>query len=288
LKYCTASSKVYGLVGHPVSGSLSPIIHCTVFSLAGVDAFYAAWDVRDGIDDFIKASRLMLAGFNVTIPFKEKVLELLDHVEGEASVIGAVNTVVNKEGRLYGYNTDYLGVARCLGGSNLDKVLVIGAGGAARAAIYALSSVVGVDEIVIVNRTRRRARMLAAWSERLGVRASWGGLEDAVALGRGASLIINATPLGSYACCPDTMPPVAALLARGVLVFDMVYRPLETLLLREARRRGARIIDGLCMLIWQALYADRLWVGIEVSEELYRRVRSIVIEEVERWREKPS
>ena len=275
---CKPLAPVYGLVGRPVSRSLSPAIHCSVFEKLGVAACYTAWQ-PDDLEAFVEAARLLVSGFNVTTPFKEQVLGMLDRVAGDAAEIGAVNTVVNRGGRLEGYNTDYLGVARCLEhGKGAGKALVVGAGGAARAAVYALARLLGVKQVAIVNRTPGRAVELARWaSEQLGVEAVAGGLGDAEQLGRGAEIIINATPIGSGYCCPGETPPVLGLLGPGVAVLDMVYYPLETRLLREARRRGARAVDGLCMLVWQALYADRLWLGVEPGWGLYQHARSAAL-----------
>ena len=279
---CRPLAPVYGLVGRPVSRSLSPAIHCSVFERLGVPAYYTAWQ-PDDLEAFTGAARVLVAGFNVTIPFKEQVLGMLDHVAEDAAEIGAVNTVANRGGRLEGYNTDYLGVARCLEpGRGAGKALVVGAGGAARAAVYALARLLGVKRVAIVNRTPGRAWELARWaSRRLGVEAVAGGLGDAELLGRGAEVVVNATPLGSGYCCPEEAPPVLGLLGPGVVVLDMVYYPLETRLLREARRRGARTVDGLCMLVWQALYADKLWLGVEPGEELYQHARSAALRELD-------
>ncbi|NOZ89212.1 MAG: shikimate dehydrogenase, partial [Crenarchaeota archaeon] len=112
---CTPSTRLYGLIGSPVSKSLSPAIHCAVFREAGVDAVYLAWETRRGeLEETVEALRRLAGGFNVTIPLKEDVTRLLDEVDGEAAVIGAVNTVAVEEGRLRGYNTDHLGVRRCI------------------------------------------------------------------------------------------------------------------------------------------------------------------------------
>ena len=280
---CSGATRLYGLIGSPVSKSLSPAIHCTVFREAGVDAVYLAWETPpERLVDTVAALRVLASGFNVTIPHKEAVARLLDSVDRDAEAIGAVNTVVNREGRLVGYNTDHIGVRRCIEEAcHRPRVaLIVGAGGAARAALYALASM-GAERVVVANRGRERGERLASWASRvLGLDAAYSPLGEANRWAREADTIINATPLGSESCCPEEAPPVLEAIQPGQLVFDMVYRPLETRLLREARRRGAKTVDGLCMLVWQALYADMIWLGVEPTPRLYREARRAALEEL--------
>ncbi len=279
---CRPSTRLYGLIGSPVSGSLSPVIHCTVYRLAGVDAVYLAWEVpRGSLADYVAGLRLLARGFNVTIPHKEAVIPLLDAVEGAAEEIGAVNTVAIEQGRLVGYNTDYLGVERCIEarGHRPRRVLLLGAGGAARAAAYAAARL-GAEALVVANRTQSRGEELARWAGSLGLEARAVPWTEAAKWAAWADTVINATPVGSYACCPGEAPPVATGLHSGQLVFDMVYRPLRTRLLREAEKRGAKTVDGLCMLVWQALEADRIWEGVEPTQRLYQAAREEALREL--------
>jgi len=204
-------------------------------------------------------------------------MRLLDEVGDEALVIGAVNTVARRGSVLVGYNTDYLGVIECLRGLRPRRALVIGAGGAARAVIYALHRL-GLQGVTIANRSRERARRLASWAAGLGLDTGVVGLGDAASVAGEADIVVNATPLGSKACCPDEAPPVLSSLGSGQVVFDLVYNPVETRLIREARRRGAKTITGLCMLIWQALHADRIWLGIEPARSDYEYIERRVLE----------
>jgi len=279
---CRPSTRLYGLIGAPVSGSLSPVIHCTVYRLAGVDAVYLAWEVPRGrLGDYVAGLRVLAKGFNVTIPHKEAVIPLLDSLEGAAEEIGAVNTVAVEDGRLVGYNTDYLGVEHCIRrrGHRPRRVLLLGAGGAARAAAYAAARL-GAERLVVANRTPARGEELARWAESLGLEARAVPWSEAGKWARWADTVINATPVGSYACCPGEAPPVAEALHSGQLVFDMVYRPLRTRLLEEAEKRGAKTVDGLCMLVWQALEADRVWESVQPSEELYQAAREAALAEL--------
>jgi len=280
---CSPSTRLYGLIGSPVSGSLSPAIHCSVFRAVGVDAVYLAWETEpEELRETVSALRRLAAGFNVTIPLKEAVLGLLERVEGAAEEIGAVNTVKNVEEGLVGYNTDYLGVARCLEsrGWRPRIVLLVGAGGAARAAVYAVAAM-GAERLYVANRGRERGERLARWATMLGLDAAYVPLGEAARYAKEADTVINATPVGSYACCPGEAPPVLEGLHSGQLVFDMVYRPLRTRLLMEAEKRGAATVDGLCMLVWQALEADRVWEGVEPSQDLYRVAREEALRALE-------
>jgi len=281
---CCRGSSVYGLLGGSVRGSLSPFIHCSVFRRFGIDAVYVVWDISlDVLGGFLSSLRSVASGFNVTIPFKEVVVGYLDGLEGGAEELGVVNTVVNRGGELVGYNTDFLGVVECCRGvvGSGDKVLVFGAGGAARAAVYGLYRL-GVSDFVVINRSRGRADVLRRWASRLGIGVEVGGWSDVGRFIGRVSVVVNATPIGSVSYCPSDSPLSVDMLRSDLVVFDMVYNPLETVLLKEARKRGCKVIDGLCMLIWQALYSDRIWFNIEVSEELYGEVREDVLKSMKR------
>ncbi len=276
--------RLYGLIGHPVSHSLSPVIHETVYREVGVEAVYLLWDVeRRDLHVTIEGLRRLASGFNVTIPHKERVRAHCDAESNEVCILGAVNTVVVEEGgALRCFNTDVSGVERCLEPHVHEgfKMLVLGAGGAARAAVLAAQRL-GASEVIISNRTRPRALQLAGIVEMLGMRSrvvDWPPPAEAVAE---ADVVFNATPLGMEGV--GGAPPVDRdALTPGQVVFDAVYRPLETPLLRMARERRARVVDGLCMLVWQALEADRIWLGIEPSDELYAKARRAALEALEK------
>jgi len=279
--WCTPGTRLYGLIGSPIRHSLSPLIHCTLYKRHSVDAVYLAWETGlDNLGERVGALRSLASGFNVTIPLKERIIELLDELSREAGEIGAVNTVDNRGGKLVGYNTDYLGVTRCLENHEPEVVLVLGAGGAARAVVYALRKL-GAKKLLIANRGVERAARLAEWANRLGLEAEALPLTRAHEAAKRADTIVNATPLGSQACCPEEAPPVLSALDNSKLVFDLVYKPIKTKLLREAERKGAEIVTGLCMLIWQALYADKIWLGITPSEEDYTYIERLVTEKLE-------
>ncbi len=271
-------ARLYGLIGHPVAHSLSPVIHRVVYEEFGVEASYLLWDVdRRGLHAAVEGLRHLASGFNVTIPHKERVRAHCDMESNEVCILGAVNTVVVREGSLHCFNTDVYGVERCLEGL-VNKgfvMLVLGAGGAAKAAILAAARL-GASKVIVSNRTRQRAVAAAALAEMLGARGEvveWPPPPEKVAE---ADVVFNATPLGMEGV--GGSPPVdPEAISPGQVVFDAVYRPLETRLLRMARERGARVVDGLCMLVWQALEADRIWLGIEPDEALYSKAREAAL-----------
>ncbi len=276
--------RLYGLIGHPVSHSLSPVIHGVVFREAGVEAEYLLWDLeKREVHIVVEGLRRVASGFNVTIPYKEVVRHHCDRESNEVCILGAVNTVrVERDGSLECFNTDVAGVERCLEGlvHSGFVMLVLGAGGAAKAAILAAVNL-GASKILVSNRTRARAIQAASLAESLGVEArvvDWPPPIDAVTE---ADVVFNATPLGMEGVGGSPPIPQEALSPHHV-VFDAVYRPLETPLLRKARERGARVVDGLCMLVWQALEADRIWLGIEPGRGLYEKARRAALEHLQR------
>jgi len=242
-----------GVVGRPVGHSLSPLIHAAWLETAGLDGAYHAFEVEpEGFDAFIAARRGgPLVGLNVTAPHKERALALADTADAAARAAGAANLLLfTPDGRVGARNTDGLGLLAALAeqapGLQLRgaRVVLLGAGGAARSAAVTLRGA-GAAEVRIVNRTLSRASTLAA--ETGAASFAWADLPAALAA---ADALVNATTLGREGGEPldialDGLRP-------GAAVMDMVYRPLETPLLRQARARGFVPVDGLAMLIGQA------------------------------------
>lgn len=247
------------VIGDPISHSKSPLIHGFWLTHLGIDAEYRACHVRpDELADYCLSRRADAAwrGCNVTLPHKETVARLVDRIDPGAVAIGAVNTVVRQsDGELVGHNTDVAGVAEAISGlASRDRpVVVIGAGGAARAAFACLAGM-GFAEVRALARSPDKARV-AAGDCGLPVRA----LPFAPGSGAfdGAGLVINATQLGmtGQAEMPEFVVDGLSRLAADALVFDMVYAPLETALLAAARAKGLRVADGLVMLVGQAATA---------------------------------
>ncbi|MCX8102867.1 MAG: shikimate dehydrogenase [Candidatus Bipolaricaulota bacterium] len=250
-----------GIIGDPIAHSLSPALHSFVLNNLSIVAEYRAYRVREGeLKDFLSAHS-ELAGFNVTIPHKERILCYLDRLSPEARLIGAVNTVKNEHGALVGYNTDSVGFLRSLQARSFAprQAILVGAGGAARAVAHALLQYT-VTALSIYNRTPERALKLAEELRQHHPSKTISAENNPAALPWDCvDLIVNATPVGMK---DDALPvPLPARLPKNALVYDLVYNPLKTKLLLEAERRGAQIIDGLDMLIYQAIESLKIWLS---------------------------
>ena len=264
-----ARTLLVGLFGHPVRHSLSPRMHNTAFRLQGLDLVYLAFDVLPG--DLARAldalRALGMRGANLTVPHKEAVLPLLDRVDALAARVGAVNTVVNEQGVLAGYNTDVAGFSEALRvvlpqGARDRHCLVIGAGGAARAVLAALVAE-DAAEVSVYNRHPERAAALCAVAGEWGATHCRPVAREAVnTIAREADLIVNATPVGLDGPVKDLPIPVDTLHS-GHVVVDLVYGQGTTSLVEAANTRGAVAIDGKAMLVMQAALAYQLWTGVQ-------------------------
>jgi shikimate dehydrogenase len=262
------------LLGQPVAHSLSPTLHNAAFAAVGLDAHYEARAVsHDELADAVEALRSAdCLGANVTAPHKEAVVGLLYEVSNAAAALGAVNTIINRSGRLCGDNTDAAGLARWMTSAGIqpkgDKALVIGAGGAARAAVWALAQL-GANSVRIVNRTpERAAELVMSMSRRLPqTELTSAAISEA---GRPASepraIIINATSLGHHGQAPDVHPSWYSPLSVAI---ELAYNPPVTGFMIAAREAGARAENGLGMLIHQAALAFELWTGQSAPLEAY-------------------
>lgn len=260
-------TKITGILGYPVEHTLSPAMHNAAFKALGLDYCYVPFLVHpDYLKDAVKAIRaLNLCGVNVTIPHKEKVMPLLDGINEEASFIGAVNTIVNSEGRLIGYNTDGKGFMQSLIESGISvegkDILIIGAGGASRAISYYLSQ--KTKTLYLYNRNKNRAEKLVQDLKK--IRNNISLIEDISSIER-YHIIINATPLGLKK--EDPLPFDTSLLRAEQTVCDLIYK--KTRLLEEASKKGCATLDGLGMLLWQGLFAFELWTGKKPQVEVMR------------------
>lgn len=279
-----------GIIGNPVRASLSPAMQQAALRHLKLDAWYQAFEITpDQLRAVMRALTLLgFWGINVTIPYKEKVVPLLDEIDGEARAIGAVNTVVVREGRLYGYNTDAEGFRMAVeidGRTDLPgaRVLVVGAGGAARAVAFACLAR-GCRSLLIANRSGERARSL-----RRSLRTHFPAADIAVVDSGGADwarrvgaadVVVNTTPLGGRP--NDPLPVPRAALRRGQTVVDIVYRPRCTPLLTAAKAAGARTVDGLQMLLHQGERAFTLWTGRAAPAAVMRRALAAAAKTAER------
>ena len=269
-------TKVCAVIGDPVEHSLSPCFQNAAFQHLKLDFIYVAFTVKaEDLGDAISGVRsLGIYGLNVTMPHKISVIKYLDELDERADRIKSVNTILNRNGKLIGYTTDGIGVLNALKYNGVDpkgkKVVILGAGGAARSASYALSEVAG--ELVILNRTIERARNLASKVRKLigsHVNVKWDGLtEESLRREiREADILINATPVGMS---PDVNGTLVEkrLLHPDMVIFDMIYHPLKTRLLREAEEVGAKTINGLSMLIHQGAASFEIWTGVEAPVDV--------------------
>ena len=263
-------TRLVGIFGYPLAHSISPAFQQAAFDYYSIPAKYHAWPTPpDQLGNEVRKLRHKeYLGANVTVPHKEQVRKYLDHIDQWAESIGAVNTIVRKDGALTGYNTDAYGFIRSLkemgefdpGGK---KVLLLGAGGAARAAVFGLAEE-NIASLTIANRTVERGQSLSdAISQSIADVKAIPMTNDALEKGSAdADLIVNCTSMGmKHSDAEGRSPLEARLMPSNALVYDMVYNPSETQLLMEAKKAGARTLGGLTMLIYQGAAAFERWTG---------------------------
>ncbi len=272
--------KIMGLIGYPLEHSVSPAMHNAAFKKLGLDCEYSLFEVEPkDLPEAVEGMRaLHIAGFNVTIPHKEAVVPLLDEVTEVAKVIGAVNTVKNQRGRLIGYNTDGAGFIESLKNDAKIKpkgkhAVVLGAGGASRAVAVMLAES-GAKTVTITDIDNDKARELAEYVDSyfdtscVNVEVNGKDLQGSI---NQAEILVNCTPLGmapKIKACPlaDNIE-----LHKKLMVYDLVYNPAETALMKKAKAAGAKVCSGLGMLVYQGALALTLWTGEEAPIEVMRQ-----------------
>ncbi len=245
---------LYGIIGNPVTHSLSPAMHNAALAANGINGVYLPFSAPDIAAAVTGIRGLGIQGVSVTIPHKEKVMALLDEIDPVAQKIGAVNTVMNKDGTLKGLNTDWLGATRALEEKidlNGVEAVILGAGGSARAIGFGLLE--RRAKFVLCSRTESRGKALA---DELG--CLWLSLDEADNLS--GDILINATSVGMQPHIENSPVP-ELILSRFQVVMDIVYAPLKTRLLQEAEPNGCKIINGLEMLLYQGVAQFELWTG---------------------------
>lgn len=277
-------TRTIALIGYPLRHSVSPSFQQAAFDHFRLDTRYEMWEVQpEDLEATVDGLRRpAMAGANVTIPYKERMMGLLDSIDEKAASIGSVNTIVVRDGRLDGYNTDAGGFIRALrqdaGFDPLRRTaLILGAGGAARAVVFALLNE-GARSVSIANRTEGRAAELAAAAGR-GFPASevvtlpWTRLSRDVL--SGCDLVVNCTSVGMKHTALEGRTPLRAdLIPERALVCDLVYNPVETPLLAAARKAGAKTLGGLPMLVYQGAASFELWTAKEAPLEVMFRSAS--------------
>lgn len=274
--------KVYGVIGNPISHSMSPAMLNDTFEQYKLDARYHAFHVKTGqVKAAIEGIRALgVSGINVTIPHKVEVIEYLDEIEEVAANIGAVNTIVNENGKLVGYNTDGNGFIRSLNRviSNEElrssNVLIVGAGGAARGIFISLAAM-GVRKIDIVNRTIERAEAIID-DCKFDVDSHPLSFKEAESDLRKYKVIVNTTSVGMHPIVNE-MPLSVENIAPKTIVSDIIYNPFETKLLHEAAKRGAITQNGIGMFVYQGALAFEKWTGIFPDTDRMERLVTKVL-----------
>jgi shikimate dehydrogenase len=270
------------VIGDPIEHSLSPAIQNLAFHHLRLNSIYVAFRVKQHhLKNAVKGIKsLGISGFNVTIPHKVTIMKYLDEIVDNAIGIGAVNTVINREGTLVGYNTDGTGALSALRETCVrfrgSKVVLLGAGGAAKALAATLAPL--VEQLIILNRTEIKAKDLANILTNARSRVKGAILSETVLHYElpNTDVLINATSLGMYPRI-DVTPVKQKYLHSDMTVFDIVYNPLKTRLLREAEAVGAHIVGGVKMLVYQGAQAFELWTGKEPPiDEMYRTMLRIL------------
>ena len=259
----TPRTRSYAVMGDPVAHSLSPLMHNAAFAQMGIDGVYVAFHVTDLAGAVAGIRALNISGCSVTIPHKVAIMDLIDAVEPAARRIGAVNTLVNDAGRLIGMNSDSPGAMAAL----LERTpvtgrhtAVIGAGGAARAVAYGIKDLDG--RLTLVNRSPDKGRRLADELEGEFIR-----LDEFT--GEGIDILVNTTSVGMTPAV-DQMPVARECLTPGMTVMDIVYNPIDTMLLKTARQAGCQVVDGVAMFVHQGAIQFERWTGQTAPVELMR------------------
>ena len=258
-------SKAFAVIGDPIDHSLSPNIHSAAFRELDLDCSYIAYripkdELKDGIEGLKK---IQIRGFNITIPHKVEMMKYVDKLDKSCSLIGAVNTVENNDGVLKGYNTDMDGFLDPFKKKEIPikdcKVLLLGAGGAARAIVAGFAKE-KAGSITIANRTIQKAEELAEFSKKIGLDATPIEIGDVGDSANNYDIIVNATSVGLK---NEESPISLDSLKENTVVYDIVYMPMNTDFIKKAKEKGAKIIFGYEMLLGQAVRAFEIWHGME-------------------------
>lgn len=282
MNHITGHTKLTGLLGSPVSHSISPMMHNEAFQQLGLDYTYMAFDIElEKLTSVVEAFRIMnVRGFNLTMPHKNAMCALCDSLSPAAEIIGAVNTVVNDNGLLTGYTTDGIGYMRGLKEDGYDiigkKMTLLGAGGAATS-IFVQAALDGVSEISIFNRRspfwKRAEQIVEMLKEHTNCKISLYDYEDPNILKREISesvILTNGTSVGMAPNIEQSLITDTSVFHKDLIVSDVIYNPRETLLLRQAKEAGCKTQNGLYMLLYQGAEAFKLWTGQDMPVEIVK------------------
>lgn len=253
----------YAVIGHPIGHTMSPFIHKRLFELAGVNAEYTQLDIAPAQLETAYADTLsQLDGYNITIPHKQQIIPLLDALDDKAQMYGSVNTVLNRGGKATGYTTDPDGFIKALeaAGIALDgRIMILGCGGVARTMAYEIALRGKPFEFAVRQQDCGKAGLLCLDITRKlpEAQVSFGLINQIIGT---VDVLINATPVGMYPNVDD-QPIHNCAIGRCGAVFDAIYNPLETVLVKRAKANGAKAVGGMSMLVWQAVVAHQIWDG---------------------------
>ena len=263
------STQHFAVIGHPIGHTMSPFIHKRLFEIAGVDADYTKIDVApENLGGEFKSTLSKLDGFNVTIPHKQNIIQYLDEIDEKAEMYGSVNTVSVKDGKSKGYTTDPDGFLKALeaAGIELDgRIMILGCGGVARTMAYEIAKKGLEFEFAVRPQDVGKAGLLCLDITRKipDAKVSFGLMTQIIGT---VDVLINATPVGMYPNT-DEQPIHNCAIGRCGAVFDAVYNPLETVLVKRAKANGSKAVGGMSMLVWQAAVAQEIWHGKSFDKE---------------------
>ena len=262
-------TKTYAVIGDPIDHSFSPALHNASFAFLRLDCTYIAYRIPKGeLDAGVSdLKKIGISGFNVTIPHKVEMMRLLDEADEECRTVGATNTVVNTDGNLKGYNTDVDGFLDPIWKRKIDcsgaDVLLVGAGGAARAVVAGFAKE-KARRITVANRTAKNAEDLSGFARKLGMESDTTDIAGAGEVASRYRFIVNATSVGLKGI---GLPLSTKNITKDSIVYDIVYKPVETPLILGAKEKGASIIYGWEMLIAQAMKSFEIWTGLKAPYE---------------------
>ena len=279
-------NKFAGIIGYPLSHTLSPSMHNFIYQKLGIDVEYKKWEISpNNLKSHIeKINNENFIGANITVPYKEKIVPLLDEIRNEAKFTGAVNTIVKNNNKLIGYNTDVYGIEQTLDiklkNDVINNAVIFGAGGAAKAAFFVLLQR-GLNNLTIVNRTKSNALKMISKFNNVNCDQTIITLNEKSQIKSAclsADLIINTTILGMKGSGYEDISPIdSTFIDSNSVIFDMVYNPTKTQLIKIALDRNANIIEGLNMLVYQAIKSIELWTGIRPSfDDMYSKCKEIL------------
>lgn len=263
------STKKFAVIGHPIGHTMSPFIHTRLFALSGIDAEYTKLDIApENLAQEYQKTLLKLDGYNITIPHKQNIIPLIDEIDSKAKMYGSVNTVANRDGIATGYTTDPDGFLKALDASGIvlsGRVVILGCGGVARTMAYevALKNLpvlfaVRIEDVKIAESLCEEIKNTIS-----GAKAEYCTIPQ---LEGDIDVLVNATPIGMFPRV-DAQPVSDEIINKSANVFDAVYNPLETVLIKKAKANGANAVGGMSMLVWQAVVSHEHWDGSTYAVE---------------------